>query len=141
MMDLSRRDRIGGDRARDRQSGSGQQTARRPPGVGEGLRKYSADNRTVSCRVAAHALNPPRATDRRAIEEDIMCKPPRQVTAHRAKPVSMTKRLEACQKWNDQIQSGELDVAKIYFADEELFRIGACHSGNQNFVVYANRGG
>ena len=60
------------------------------------------------------------------------------MTAQRAKPANMTKLLEACQKWNDRIQSGELDVAKIYFADDKLFRLGACPGGNRNFFVYLN---
>ena len=51
----------------------------------------------------------------------------------------MTKRLEACRKWNERIQVGELGVAKIYFAEEKLFRLGAFPGWNRNFVVYANR--
>ena len=47
------------------------------------------------------------------------------MTAQRAKPVNMTKRLEAFQKWNDQILSCELGVAKMYFAGEKIFRLGS----------------
>ena len=62
-----------------------------------------------------------------------------QAAARRAKTVNMTKRLEACRKWHDPTQHGELDVAKIYSAGETPARVGACRCGNQNFAVYANR--
>ena len=123
----------------DRKSGSGPKRARRTPDVVDDMRQFLADNRTATCGDAARALKLPRSTARRAILEDLQLKPIRQVTAQRVKPVNMAKRLEACQKWNDQIQPGELDVAKIYFTDEKLFRLGACAGGNQNFVVYVSR--
>ena len=62
------------------------------------MRQHFADNRTDASRGTARALNLPRTTDRMAIKEDIMRQPIDQVTAQRAKPVNMTKRLEACLK-------------------------------------------
>ena len=103
------------------------------------MRQYFADNRTAPCSGAAQALNTPRPAARRAIKEDLKYETPRQVTAQRAKPVNMTNRLEACQKWYDQIQPGELGVAKIYFADAKHFRLGACAGGNQKFAAHVNR--
>ena len=57
------------------------------------------------------------------------------MAAQQAKPVNTAKRMGACGKWGEQILSGELGVAQIYLACEKIFRIGAFHGGDRNFIV------
>ena len=76
---------------------------------------------------------------RRLLKEDLGCKPLRQLTAQRAKPVNAAKRLAICQTWKGQLESGDLDPRAIYWADGKLFRHGACPGNNQNLAIRVKR--
>ena len=123
----------------DRKEGSGRKRSRRTPDAVEAARQFFAENKTASMGDLRKALELPRTAARRIIREDLELKPLRQVTAQRVKPANAAKRLEACQLWDTQLRSGELDAEKIFFTDEKLFRLGACPGGNQNFVVYVHK--
>ena len=62
-----------------------------------------------------------------------------KVRSQRVANAAARKRLEMCTKWKEEIESGQLDPKKVFFAGEKLFRIGTLHSGsNHNYVVYVS---
>ena len=132
--------RLRANGALERAKGSGSKRTRRTPDTVEQVRQYMGENPGAPCGDAASAFNLPKTTMRMILTDDLDSRPLRQVTAQRAKPANAQKRLEICKLWGEQLESGELDVEKIFFTDGKLFRLGACSGGNQNFVAYVRDG-
>ena len=113
----------------ERKTGSGRKRTRRTPEATEAAKAYFEGSKFATAGEAARDLNIPKTTVRRIISEDLDLKPLRQITTQRVRPQNFAKRLEICKIWDEQIRNGSLDVEKIYFTDEKVFRLGACAGG------------
>ena len=132
--------RLRGSGSLEREKGSGAPKVRRtdakveeareltmgPKWVGGWATHSQMTNPKITCGEAAKELGLSESTTRRLLKEELDCKPTRQVKSKRVKPGAAQKRLECCRAWLAQIESGELDPRKIYWADENLLRLGAC---------------
>ena len=122
-----------------RKEGTGREFTARTDGNIERVRSVMESNRDATCGDAVTATGISRASAQRILKRDLELKPLRKLKAQRVKPINQAKRLEICRRWDEQIRTGELDLRKIYFTDEKLFRIGACPGGNNNLVVYVRK--
>ena len=77
---------------------------------------------------------------RTVLTQGLDTRPLRQVATMRAQPANAKKRLDICKIWGEQLESGEIDVEKIFFTDEKLFRLGSRSGGHRNFVAYVRNG-
>ena len=123
----------------DRQSGSGAPRRARTEENVEAVRSVMEGDRDATRGDAIKATGLSRSTVRRILRQDLELKPLRKIKGQRVKAANAEKRLELCRKWDAQIASGELDLTKIFFTDEKLFRLGACPGGNNNLVVYVKK--
>ena len=105
---------------------SGSKRARRTPDTVESARHYMEENPISPCGDAVSALDMGKTAMRTILTQDLDTRPLRQVETQRAKSDNSKKRLGICKIREGQLESGELDVEKIFFHDEKLFRLGAC---------------
>ena len=96
-------------------------------------------NPKVTCGEAPREFGVSRKTMGRALKEDFGPNGLRRLAAKRAKPVNTEKRLAICRKRQAQIAYGELGPMAIYWADGELFRLGACPGNSQNAAIWVKR--
>ena len=115
----------------DRAAGSGGKRSRGTPDTVDSVRKYFEVNSKASCGDAASDFGMPRATIRAILTQDIDTRPSRHVATQRVNPSNAEKRLNICRIRGAQIERGELDVEKIFFTYEKVFRIGACAGGTK----------
>lgn len=120
----------------ERKQGSGRPKARRTAEMVDAARQYMDANADATCGDLVKETGLRRTTAQRVLKEDLELKPLRKVTAQRVKESNKEKRLQMCKKWEEDIASGALDLTKVYWTDEKVFRLGACSGGNQNLVVW-----
>ena len=115
--------------ALDRKVGSGAKRKSRAADAVEDTRAFFGENDRGTCGEAVSQFGLSRGPARRIISHDLDLRPIRQISTHRVKADNAAKRLAMCRIWEEGFRVGELDSAKIFFADEKVFRPVACPGG------------
>ena len=131
-------DRLKATGTLERKQGSGPKRRIRTADKIEAARAYMGSNPDASCGDLVKEMGIKRTSARNILKRDLDLKPLKKTTSHRVTQRNKTKRMEACQTWDADIASGALDLTKVFFTDEEIFRLGACAGGNQNLVVWVS---
>ena len=120
----------------DRRSGSGRKRTVRTEETIERVRAFRESNPEATAGDVARETGLAPTTAREVLKLDLSLKPLRKVTAQRIKGANKEKRLEMCKKWDEEIENGSLDLTKVFWTDEKIFRLGACAGSNWNLVIW-----
>ena len=92
----------------------------------------------ASIRELATKVGLSRGAAARALKDDLALKRLTQMTMRRVQPSAKAKRLDRRAYWKGGMDNADsLDPRCVFFADEKVFRIGACAGGNQNYRARA----
>ena len=80
-------------------------------------RKYFEENVRASRGYASSDCGIPKTPMRMILTQDLDTRPLRQAKKQRAKSPNAEKRLNICRIRDEQLESGDLAVAKIFFTD------------------------